>query len=50
MIDENASHHEPSGRAASGACPALVRTVERHAVRRARHLTDPQVMTRQKFV
>ncbi|EDX23353.1 hypothetical protein SSAG_03144 [Streptomyces sp. Mg1] len=50
MIDENASHVEPSGRSATGACPALGRPVERHAEGRSRLLTDPQVTTRQAFM
>ncbi len=50
MIDENASHVEPSGRPASSAFQALGRPVERHAEARTARLTDPQVTTRQAFM
>ncbi|MGZ9934696.1 hypothetical protein ACXNSR_32980 [Streptomyces sp. NC-S4] len=50
MIDENASHVEPSGRPAISAFPALGRPVERHAEAREMQLTDPQVTTRQAFM
>ncbi|MFC6982704.1 hypothetical protein [Streptomyces cirratus] len=50
MIDENASHHEPSGRPATSAFPALGRPVERHAEHPEAFLTDPQVTTRQAFM
>ncbi|MFD3678959.1 hypothetical protein [Streptomyces sp. NPDC058613] len=50
MIDENASHDEPSVRPASSAFPPLGRPVERHADERTVELTDPQVTTCQAFM
>ncbi|MFD8881087.1 hypothetical protein ACFV0H_00955 [Streptomyces erythrochromogenes] len=50
MIDENASHVEPSDRPATSAFPALGRPVERHAEAQTAGLTDPQVTTRQAFM